>query len=85
MVDGRSERLEGGVIVDLPSWRAFLVSLSSEADPSDEIFRGRVEHVLTGRRAAFTSPSDLQAFMILVLDEEQQRNQPAAPGEPDPS
>jgi hypothetical protein len=73
------------VIVDLPSWRAFLVSLSSDADPSSNLFHGRVEHVLTGRRAAFSSPDDLHAFMVLVLDEDLQRNGTAAPGEPDPS
>jgi hypothetical protein len=78
-------QLEGGVIVDLPSWRAFLVSLSSDADPSNKVFHGRVEHVLTGRRAAFSSPDDLHAFMVLVLDEDRQQNELAAPGEPDPS
>lgn len=71
--------------MDLPSWRAFLVSLSSDADPLDQVFRGRVEHVLTGRRAAFSSPHDLHAFMVLVLDEEQQGTGTAVPGELDPS
>jgi hypothetical protein len=73
------------VIVDLPSWRAFLVSLSGDADPSEEVFYGRVEHVQTGRRATFSSPGELQAFMALVLEEKQQQDRPTALGEPDPS
>jgi hypothetical protein len=72
-------------MMDLPSWRAFLVSLSGDADLSEELFYGRVEHVRTGRRATFSSPDELQAFMALVLDEKQQLTRPIAPGEPDPS
>jgi hypothetical protein len=72
-------------MMDLPSWRAFLVSLSGDADPSEEVFYGRVEHVQTGRRAKFSSPAELQAFMALVLEERQQQTRPTAPGEPDPS
>jgi hypothetical protein len=72
-------------MMDLPSWRAFLVSLSGDADLSEELFYGRVEHVRTGRRATFSSPDELQAFMALVLDEKQQPTRPTAPGEPDPS
>ncbi|HSN56245.1 MAG TPA: hypothetical protein VLT32_16385 [Candidatus Sulfomarinibacteraceae bacterium] len=71
--------------MDLPSWRAFLVSLSGDADPSEELFYGRVEHVQTGRRATFSSPGELQAFIALVLDEKQQQTRPASLGEPDPS
>lgn len=71
--------------MDLPSWRAFLVSLSSDSEPAEEVFHGRVEHVQTGRRAAFSSPDELQAFMALVLEERQQQTRPTAPGEPDPS
>jgi hypothetical protein len=71
--------------VHLPSWRAFLVSLSSDADPSSEVFHGRVEHVQTGRRAAFSSPDELQSFMALVLDELQRQPRPAALWEPDSS
>ncbi|MCU0232760.1 MAG: hypothetical protein MUE90_01830 [Thermoanaerobaculales bacterium] len=73
------------MIVDLPSWRAFLVSLSGDADPSEEVFFGRVEHVQTGRRATFSSPGELQAFMALVLDENELQTRPGATGEPDPS
>ncbi len=71
--------------MDLPSWRAFLVSLSGDADPANKVFYGRVEHVLTGRRETFSSPDELQAFMALVLDEQQQQTRPAAPGWPEPS
>lgn len=71
--------------MDLPAWRAFLVSLSSDADPSEEVFYGRVEHVQTGRRATFSSPGELQAFMTLVLDDKQQQTRTTAPGERDPS
>ncbi len=70
--------------MDLPYWRAFLVSLSGEAD-LDHVFCGRVEHVQTGRRATFSSPGELQAFMALVLGENGQQTRPTAPGEPDPS
>ena len=71
--------------MDLPSWRAFLVSLSGDADPSEELFYGRIEHVQTGRRATFSSPDELQAFMGLVLEVNQQQYRPTDPGEPDPS
>ena len=70
--------------MDLPYWRAFLVSLSGEAD-RDRVFYGRVEHVQTGRRATFSSPGELQAFMALVLDENGQHTRPTAAGERDPS
>jgi hypothetical protein len=72
------------VIVDLPSWRAFLVSLSSDSDPANDLFYGRVEHVQTGSRATFSSPGELQAFMALVLDEKQQTRS-SVPEDPDPS
>ncbi len=71
--------------MDLPSWRAFLVSLSSDADLSNEVFHGRVEHVQTGRRAAFASPGELQAFMALVLEEVQRHPRPGAAWEPESS
>ncbi|MCU0304419.1 MAG: hypothetical protein MUC56_10220 [Thermoanaerobaculales bacterium] len=69
--------------MDLPSWRVFLVSLSSDADPSNEAFRGRVEHVQTGRRAIFSCPDQLHAFLASVVDEDLRQERPAAPGEPD--
>ena len=71
--------------MDLPSWRAFLVSLSSDADPANQVFYGRVEHVQTGSRATFSSPDELQAFIALVLDEQRQQTRPSAPVGPDPS
>ena len=54
----------------LPSSRAFLVWLSSDAAPDRGLLCGRVEHVQSGRTARIESPEDLQAFVTLVLSEE---------------
>ena len=54
----------------LPTDRAFLIRLSSDAEPSPNHLCGRIEHVQTGRRARFDTPEELQAFVILVLSEQ---------------
>jgi hypothetical protein len=50
----------------LPGARAFVVLLRADSDPSRDDFRGRVEHVRSGRSAHFASLAELVAFLALV-------------------
>ena len=66
--------------MNLPSHRAFLVHLSSDADPARDFFCGRVEHVKSGRRARFNGAEELHFFLTQVLEEEE-ASDGAAPGD----
>ena len=54
---------------ELPVGKAFVLQLSSETGPTLEPFRGRVEHLRTGRRARFDSFDDFRAALIRLLGE----------------
>ena len=51
----------------LPAERAFVVQLRADADLEREIFRGRVEHVVSGVATTFESVGGLVAFMLREL------------------
>ncbi len=47
--------------------RAFVVQFREEADVGRTRFRGRVEHLVSGRAMRFHSPEELLAFLAEVL------------------
>jgi hypothetical protein len=51
----------------LPTDRVFLIRLSGNAEPSEGIYRGRTEHVQTGRVARFSSLAELEQFIAEML------------------
>jgi len=53
----------------LPAWKAFVVQFSRDADGPSGVFRGRVEHLSSGRRAHFGSPEQLLDVLAKLLDE----------------
>ena len=54
----------------LPSRRNFLLRLSSAAVPQAGIYRGRIEHIPTGRTVRFDSLQKLEDFVREVLTTE---------------
>jgi hypothetical protein len=55
----------------LPSNRVFLIRLSSVADPSAGIHRGRIEHIRSGKLLRFSSLDKVEEFISQVLSEEE--------------
>ena len=55
-----------------PAGRAFLVMVSEDSDVGPGRFRGRVEHIASGRRARFSSHNELYEHVtgFLLLDED---------------
>jgi len=53
----------------LPANRAFVVQLHAEAQVEHGEFQGRVEHIVSGQSAHFSSMKALKAFMQRVLAE----------------
>jgi len=53
----------------LPTQRAFVVQLHSESKLAKGQFKGRVEHIVSGQSAHFSSMKALKAFMQRVLVE----------------
>jgi hypothetical protein len=51
----------------LPSNRAFVVQFRAEATDTQSPYAGRVEHVVSGQTAQFSSSEELWAFMVAVL------------------
>jgi hypothetical protein len=51
----------------LPTHRAFVVQLHTESKIEKGQFKGRVEHIVSGRSAHFSSMKALKAFMQQVL------------------
>ena len=47
--------------------RAFVVQFREEVDAGRTRFRGRVEHLVSGRAMRFHSPEELLAFLAEVL------------------
>jgi hypothetical protein len=56
-------RALAGTEVPLPPERAFVVQLRPQANPGEEIFVGRVEHIASGEFVRFGSAAELLAFM----------------------
>jgi hypothetical protein len=53
----------------LPTQRAFVVQLHSDSKLAKGQFKGRVEHIVSGQSAHFSSMKALKAFMQRVLVE----------------
>jgi len=57
----------------LPVSRSFVVQLVADTVPASRGFRGRVEHIESGRSRRFASLEDLGAFIGEVLEANQSR------------
>jgi len=57
----------------LPTRRAFLLRLSSAAEPAAGIHQGRIEHIRSGRTTQFSSMENIQDFINEVLSDEESR------------
>jgi hypothetical protein len=57
----------------LPSRRTFLLRFSSTAQPQMGIYRGRIEHIPSGRTARFSSQDNIDDFVqeMLIAEDEQ--------------
>ena len=55
----------------LPSDRTFLLRLSGGVEPSEDVNRGRIEHIQSGKVARFSSFEKVRQFMFEVLAEQQ--------------
>ena len=53
----------------LPVWKAFVVQFSRDTKKDTGTFAGRVEHMSSGRRARFASPTELLAVLRHMLDQ----------------
>ena len=53
----------------LPTQRAFVVQLHGESKLAKGQFKGRVEHIVSGQSARFSTMKALKAFMQRVLAE----------------
>ena len=51
----------------LPSRRTFLLRFSSAAQPQAGIYRGRIEHIPSGRTARFCSQKNFDDFVQEIL------------------
>ena len=54
----------------LPSRRTFLLRFSNATQPEAGVYRGRVEHIGTGRTARFTSLQEATEFAGEIMAEE---------------
>jgi hypothetical protein len=61
-----------------PQRNAFVLQLAADCGVPNGNFRGRVEHVASGRQAVFASFAELQAFLALILVESSGATVPAA-------
>jgi hypothetical protein len=52
-----------------PTHHAFVVQLHAESKLEKGQFKGRVEHIVSGRSTHFSSAKELKAFMHRVLTE----------------
>ncbi len=55
----------------LPSRRTFLLRFSDATQPEAGVYRGRVEHIGTGRTARFTSLQEATEFAGEIMAEEE--------------
>ena len=56
----------------LPSDRTFLLRLSSGAELSEDVNRGKIEHIRSGKAVRFSSFEKIRQFMFEVLAEQQE-------------
>jgi hypothetical protein len=54
----------------LPTRWAFVLRLSGDAKPADGIYRGRIEHINSGRTAQFTSMVNVADFVRAIVADE---------------
>lgn len=69
--DERRSASAGGTadgVPALPAWKAFAVQFSKGSGGGDAAFSGRVEHLQSGRRAAFGSRDELLEALERMLD-----------------
>jgi hypothetical protein len=59
--------VEPGSEEHLPSRRTFLLRFSDATGPEAGIYRGRVEHISTGKTARFTSMSEITEFAAKIM------------------
>jgi len=59
----------------LPVSRSFVVQFTADTVPASRRFRGRVEHIDSGRSRRFNSLDDLAAFITEVLEANQHGQQ----------
>lgn len=52
----------------LPAWKAFAVQFSRGSGSGERVFSGRVEHLHSGRRTAFSSRVELLETLERMLD-----------------
>jgi hypothetical protein len=60
----------------LPVSRSFVVQFSPDTTPGSGVFRGRVEHIETGRSQRFSVLEDLLAFVGVVLETNETEERP---------
>jgi hypothetical protein len=70
MIKRETPVLDPGSEEHLPSRRNFLLRFSTATDPEAGVFRGRVEHIGTGRTARFTSLQEVIEFAVETMVEE---------------
>ena len=52
----------------LPTNRVFLIRLSSDAEPNEASYCGRIEHVQSGRVTRFTKLDEVETFFNEMLE-----------------
>ena len=70
MIKREKPVLEPGSEEHLPSRRTFLLRFSDATRPEAGVYRGRVEHIGTGRTARFTSLQEVTEFAAEIMVEE---------------
>ena len=59
----------------LPVSRSFVLQFTTDTAPASQRFRGRVEHIDSGRSRRFNTLDDLAAFITEVLEANQHGQQ----------
>ena len=59
----------------LPVSRSFVVQFTSDTAPTSQCFRGRVEHIDSGRSQRFDSLDNLVAFLTEALEANESEEQ----------
>jgi hypothetical protein len=70
MIKREKPVFEPGSEEHLPSRRTFLLRFSDATRPEAGVYRGRVEHIGTGRTARFTSLQEVTEFAAQIMVEE---------------
>lgn len=61
---------DGSDLHELPSRRTFVVQLHAQADPGQDRFAGRIEHIVSGRATRFASAEELLSFIARTVAED---------------